>query len=202
MRFVVAMVGVAAVVVGTGGCASRSMSNTQRTAIEQLLLSGAVDRSVEKVELPEVSGKTVFVDTANLKAYDVEYIRVALRARMAELGGRLVDSAEGADYVAEVSSGGLGTEFKTGLVGIPAIPVPQAPVPLPEVPLYKTVEQTGIFKLLVFVHSQGKFVAAGRYYGKYDRDESFVLFWRFQRHDDIRSGWERADAEDVIGKEG
>ena len=27
-----------------------------------------------------------------------------------------------------------------------------------------------------------------------DRDESFILWYRFQRSDDIRQGWERADA--------
>jgi len=43
------------------------------------------------------------------------------------------------------------------------------------------------------VHAKGKFVAANHYYAKADRDESFVLWWRFQREDHVREGWERAD---------
>jgi len=50
------------------GCASRHVTNTPRSAIEQLLLSGAVDRALEKFSLPELSGKKLFVDFTNLKA--------------------------------------------------------------------------------------------------------------------------------------
>ena len=39
------------------GCTSRTVSNTPRTAIEQLLLSGAVDRALAKFDVPELSGK-------------------------------------------------------------------------------------------------------------------------------------------------
>ncbi len=175
------------------GCASRHVTNTPRSAIEQLLLSGAVDRALEKFSLPELSGKKLFVDFTNLKAYDAEYIKVATRARMAELGAVLVDKAEQADLVAEVCSGGLGIEYKNSVVGMPALPVPNSPLPLPAVPLHRKTEQTGIVKLLIFVHAKGRFVAASHYYAKADRDESFILWWRFQSTDDVREGWERAD---------
>lgn len=183
----------AAIVCCAFGCSSRLVTNTPRSAIEQLLLSGAVDRALEKLELPELAGKTVFVDFANLKAYDAEYIKVATRARLARIGATLLEKPEEADFVVEVASGGLGIEFKKAMVGLPAIPVPNSPMPMPEAPLYRTTEQTGIFKLLIFVHSKGRFVAACHYYAKYDRDESFILWWRFQRKDDIREGWERSD---------
>jgi len=175
------------------GCGARTVSNTPRTAVEQLLLSGAVDRALEKLDLPELSGRKVYLDFDNLKAYDVEYIKVAARARFAELGATLAAKADEADYVAEMASGGLGIEYKTSMVGLPAIPIPQAPVPMPELSASRNVEQTGILKLLIFVHAKGKFVAANHYYAKCDRDEGFILWWRYQRHDDIREGWEKAD---------
>ncbi|NIA21094.1 MAG: hypothetical protein GWP05_03775 [Anaerolineaceae bacterium] len=177
------------------GCTSRLVSNTPRTAIEQLLLSGAVDKVMERIDLPQLSGKTVYLDFSNLQAYDVHYIRAAARARFAEMGCRLVDAAEGADFVAEISSGGLGTEYKKSLIGLPSLPVPNSPTPTPELALYRSVEQTGIVKLLIFVHSDGKFVAANYYYAKYDRSEGFLLFWRYQGKDEIREGWERADLD-------
>ena len=177
----------------TAGCASRKFSTTSRSAIEQLLLSGAVDRLLEKLDMPMLRGTKLFVDFANLEGTDVMYVKVALRARLAHQGATLVGAADKADYVMEVASGALATEHKSGLIGLPSIPVPQAGMPTPEVPFYKAVEQTAIVKLLIFVHKGGQFVAADQYYAKSDRDESFLLWYRFQRKDDVREGWERAD---------
>jgi len=175
------------------GCSSRTISTTPRTAIEQMLLSGAVDLALQKVDLAELHDRTVYLDFTNLKAYDAEYIQVATRARFARLGAVLAPKAEGAEYVAEVASGGLGMEHKTAMIGLPAVPIPQAPIPMPELAAYRNVEQTGILKLLIFVHKQGRFVAADQYYAKCDRDEGFLLWWRFQRRDQVREGWEQAD---------
>lgn len=175
------------------GCLTRSYSNTPRTALEQLLISGAVDEALAKFHVPELAGKKVHVDFTNLEAYDAAYIKVATRAKFAREGATLVEEAEGCDYVAEVASGGLGTEFKEGSVGIPAIPMPGSPVAFPELPLYKNIEQTALMKLLIFVHAKGEFVASAQYYAKCDRDESFILFFRFESKDDVREGWERAD---------
>ena len=177
------------------GCVSRVVSNTPRTALEQMLLTGAVDRALEKLELPEVRDKKVCLDFSSLKGYDADYVRVAVRARFARLGARLVEAREKADYVAEVASGSLGTEFKTTLVGLPSFPMPQTQLTSPEVPLYRSAEQTGMFKLLIFVHADGRFVAADQYYARADRDETFLLFWRLHRKDDVREGWERAELE-------
>lgn len=177
------------------GCSSRTLSTTSRTAIEQLLLSSAVDRAMERFELPMLRGRRVFVDFTNLKGTDAEYVKVAMRARIAQQGATLVDSGEKADLTVEVASGALALEHKTGMIGLPSLPVPQSSVPAPEMPLYKSIEQTAIMKLLVFVHQKGKFIAADQYYAKSDRDESFLLWWRFQRTDDVREGWERADVE-------
>ncbi len=176
------------------GCSSRQFSTTPRTAIEQMLISGAVDKAMEKVHMPMLDGRKVFVDFSQLKAYDVEYVKVAVRATLARQGAVLVESADAAELTAEVASGALALEYKSGLVGLPSLPVPKADIPLPEMPIYKTIEQTGIMKLLIFVHEGGRFVAADTYYAKVDRDESFFLWWKHHRTDDIRTGWEQADA--------
>jgi hypothetical protein len=177
------------------GCSSRLLTHTPRSAIEQLLLSRCVDKALEKLRLPELDGRKAYVDFTNLKAYDQEYIKVATRARVAQLGATLVDKADEADYIVEVGSGGLGIESKHSVVGMPAFPVPNSPVPTPEAPAWRSTEQTGIVKLLVFVHAKGKFVSVNQYCAKADRDESFVLWWRRQRTDEVREGWERADLE-------
>ena len=175
------------------GCSSRTFSTTSRTAIEQMLLSTAVDRAMERFDMPMLRGAAVFLDFTNLKCTDAEYVRVALRARVAQQGATLAADAGAADIIVEVASGAMAMEYKSALVGLPALPVPQSPVPFPEVSLFKTIEQTAIFKLLLFVHKDGQFLALDQYHAKADRDESFVLWYRFQHQDDIREGWERAD---------
>ena len=177
------------------GCSTRRTSTTARTAIEEMLISTAVDKAMLKLNLAIPKGSKVLIDFSNFKATDAEYLKVALRAKVARDGMTLVDDAKDADYVMEVASGALAMEDKSSLIGMPALPVPQSPVPSPEVPLFKTIEQTAIVKLLVFVQQKGKFVACDRYYAKADRDESFLMWYRFQREDDVRKGWERADTE-------
>lgn len=176
-----------------GGCTSRLVTNTPRSALEQLLLTGAVDKALAKFEARAVNGKKVFLDFSNLQAYDAGYIKTAARARFSQLGATLVEKAEDAEMIAEVACGASGTEFKSSMVGLPALPVPNSPIPLPESAVYKRTEQTGILKLLIFLHSKGTFVAAYYCYAKADRTEGFIFWSRFQQIDDVREGWERAD---------
>jgi len=163
--------------------------------MEQLLLSTAVDKALKKLDLPMLKDQKVYLDFKNLKGTDVEYLQVALRAKVAQDGSFLVDDAKDADYVMEVASGALAMEDRSNLVGMPSLPIPQSPVPTPEMPLFKSIEQTAILKMLIFVHQNGKFVACDQYFARGDRDESFLLWYRFQRRDDVKEGWERAKAD-------
>jgi len=176
-------------------CATRTVSTTPRTAIEQMLLSTAVDAALEKFELPHVTGRKVYVDLTNLTGYDAQYMKVAVRARFAEIGATLTDTPDQAEFIAEIASGCLGTEYKSFIIGIPSIPIPGSPAPMPEISLFRKVEQTGIMKFLIFVHAEGRFVALDQYHARADRDESFLLWHRSQQKDDIRESWEKADAK-------
>ena len=141
-----------------GGCTSRTVSNTPRTAIEQLLLSTSVDKALEKLKLPEITEKNVYLNFADLQAYDVEYVKSAFKAAIAKQCSAIVEKPEDADYIIQVSSGGLGNEYKDTLFGIPGLPVPGSPATLPELALWKRVEQDGIAKFLVTVYSNGKLI--------------------------------------------
>ncbi len=183
------------IVIHLAGCSTRTVSNTPRTAIEQMLLSTAVDTALKKFELPQVKGKKVYIDLTNLTGEGSEYMKVAVRARFSEIGATLTGTPDQAEFTAEVASGCLGTEFKSFIVGIPSIPVPGSPAPLPEVSLFRKVEQTGIMKFLIFVHAKGQFVTLDQYYARADRDESFFLWHRSQQKDSIRESWEEANAK-------
>ncbi len=175
------------------GCTSRTISNTPRTAIEQLLLSAAVDKAVLKFQMPELEGKKVCLDFTHLQSYDSEYVKSAVLNRIAQNGAVIIEKSEEADFIIQVSSGGVGNEYKETLVGIPAIPVPGSPMSMPELALWKKVEQDGMAKFLIAVYRRGEIVHSNHYYGKAERDESFFLWKRTQPKDDIRKEWEKAD---------
>lgn len=182
------------------GCTSRTVSNSPRTAIEQLLLSTAVDKAFDKIRFPELSDKKVYLDFSKLQSYDPEYVKSAFKGYVAQSGATIIEEkTDEADYIVEISCGALGNEYKDTLVGIPALPVPGSPVSFPELALWKSVEQDGIAKFLILVCSNGKVVSKRHYYGKAERDETFFLWMRSQPKDDIRKAWEKADS--VIKKQ-
>jgi len=175
------------------GCTTRTVSSTPRTAIEQLLLSTAVDLAFDKISLPKLADKKVYLDFSNLQSYDSEYVKSAFKTYVASTGAAIVEKPEQADYIIQISCGALGNEYKDTLLGIPALPVPGSPMALPELALWKHVEQDGIAKFLITVYSNGQAISKKYYYGKAERDESFFLWMRSQPKDDIRKAWEKAE---------
>ena len=175
MRFIIPWI---LVLFTLSGCTSRMISHTSRTAIEQLLLSTAVDKALSKLQLIDFANNKIYLDFSNLQAYDSEYIKSAIRAKVAESCTAILEKPEDADLVFEISSGGFGNEYKDTLFGIPALPVPGSPMSLPELALWKTVEQDGIIKLLITVYQDKKVISSNHYYGKAERDERFLLWMR------------------------
>lgn len=97
-------------------------------ATEQLLLSDAVDSSVEQIDFSPLAGRRVFLDRDNvpnvrstagggLVAW--EYIISAIRERMVMAGCLLTADRESAEIIAEVRVGAMGTDGHSFVVGIP-----------------------------------------------------------------------------------
>jgi hypothetical protein len=107
-----------------GGCATHRESHTARTGIEQLLVSSAVDQSLDQVDLRPLKDKHVFLQTKYLDCVDKNYVVVSLHHRLTHTGGILVDKPEEADVILEVASGGVGTDSQAIFVGLPEIPLP------------------------------------------------------------------------------
>lgn len=132
------------------GCTSSMHTHPPRTSIEQLLLSTAVDNALKGVEITEVEGEKVYVDTGMLESYDVEYVRASVRALLNENGALLQADRESADLIVEARSGALGMDVSGSLVGIPSIPIliPGAgTTEFPEVALYSSFKQDSVSKL-------------------------------------------------------
>lgn len=129
-----------------GGCASTKTSNTPRTGIEQLLISNAVDESLNSIDFQPFYGKKVYVDEKYMDCIDKNYIVSSIRHRALRSGARLTTKAEDADIVLEPRSGGVGTDSSESFVGIPEITLPGM-LTLPEVRLATKSNQTGVAKI-------------------------------------------------------
>lgn len=132
--------------VATTGCTNTSTSNTARTAKEQMLLSNAVDQSLDKVDFTPLYGQKVFVDDKYLECVDKSYVVGSLRHRVMRAGGALAAAADNADVIMEVRSGGVGTDSTEMYLGVPSLPLP-AGMQTPEIRLSERKSQYGYSKL-------------------------------------------------------
>lgn len=138
------------VVLSLFGCATNKQSDTSRTGIEQLLISSAVDRSLDKVDLSPIRGAKVFVQEKYLDCVDKNYVIVSMHQRLLANQCTLVEKPEEADVVMEIGSGAVGTDRQEMFVGIPEIPLaPPSPIAIPKLTLYNRARSIGTAKLLV-----------------------------------------------------
>ena len=141
------------VAVTCAGCASTRLTDTSRSGMEQLLVSKAIDSSLDKIDFESLSGAAVLVDEKYLESTDKKYVVGSVRQRAFEAGCRLVDKPDDADVVLEIYSGAVGTDRSEGFIGTPSINVPgPLPVQLPEIKLISQTTQYGTAKLGVVAY--------------------------------------------------
>lgn len=134
----------------SSGCTTMKESHTARTGIEQLLISTATDRALDKVDLRPIAHAKVFLETKYLDCVDKNYIIVAMHQRLLGQGCTLVEKAEDADVLLEVASGGVGTDGNELFVGIPEIPLPPpSPIAIPKMPLVQRNRRIGTAKIAI-----------------------------------------------------
>jgi hypothetical protein len=132
------------------GCASIKQSDTSRTGIEQLLISSADDRALDKCDLHPIAGAKVFVDTQYLDCVDKNYILVALHQRLLANHCTLVTKAEDSDVTLEVGSGGVGTDHNDLFFGFPGIALPSpATVAIPKIAIVERDKSMGTAKIVL-----------------------------------------------------
>lgn len=143
------------------GCGTTRMSDSARTATEQLLISNAVDRAINDMDFQALSGKDVYFDATFLRGVvDEGYIVSSLRQRLLSSGCILKPTREQATYVVEARAGAVGTNRHDVLLGVPSTNLPNLtgtvgmPSAIPEIPFAKSTEQKGVAKLAVFAYNQ------------------------------------------------
>jgi hypothetical protein len=172
MRSAIPILCVTAACLSLSACAfSREPSRTPRTAIEQLLLSQAIDRSVRHLLLPIAPKQSVAISMAGFPhdrsllqtafptvsqsqttpaaqlstirhlASDLPVMEGKIEARLGELGLFVRDSET--DYRARVTVEALGTEQGQSFFGMPPVQSVLLPFALPELTLFKAQLQRG-----------------------------------------------------------
>jgi hypothetical protein len=147
------------VVASLAGCGSTRTSNTMRTATEQMLVSDAIDRTVDSIDFTPLAGQSVYFDDDKLKdVVDEGYLVSSLRQHMLASGCILKAKRDEATFVVEPRAGAVGTDNHDLLFGVPAIQMPQVPVAsampaaIPEIPFAKRRDQRGVAKVAVFAY--------------------------------------------------
>jgi hypothetical protein len=137
----------------TIGCATIKQSDTSRTGIEQLLISSADDRALDKYDLRPIAGAKVFVDPQYLDCVDKNYILVALHERLLANHCTLVAKQEDSDVVMEVGSGGVGTDRNDLMFGFPGMALPPpATLAIPKIALVERDKSMGTAKIVLVAY--------------------------------------------------
>jgi len=143
------------------GCGTTKWSDTNRTGTEQLLISNAIDRVINKIDFSPMRGKKSFLDTSAIaQTTDRDYLAMTIRQHLAAEGAILAASKEEADYIVEVRAGAVGTDRDDLLVGIPAMTLPTLPsnqysaTVIPEIPFIKQTRQRGVAKVALFAYNK------------------------------------------------
>lgn len=171
------------------GCASSRETSPQRTATEQILLSRAVDRAVERLTIALPPGTSVYLDPSRFEAYDRGYAVSAIRDRFLASGARMVDTRDAAEVVVEIRSGALSTDENEALVGIPsfALPIPLAgDLETPELALLKQSSRRGIAKIGFTAHWTSNGALA-------DRSEPVIGISGYDDWKFLGLGWHEGD---------
>jgi hypothetical protein len=169
------------------GCAPIKQLPTpdQATAIEQFLITQAIELSLNKKDVTPVPlppGETITLDTTHLTA-EKRFFIGALGQWLGEQGLLLMSETKQANYRIQILAQALGTEQSLSFFGIPAIQSVVIPFALPEIALYKNQSQSGFtrFRLDIFENITGKFIRstpwleATTYYNEY----TIFMFFSF-----------------------
>jgi hypothetical protein len=141
------------------GCGSVKQTGTARTGTEQLLLTNAWDRAIQKVDFRPLTGVPIYLDTANVNAVDQGYVISSIRHALLSQGALLKQKPEQAQYIVEARVGAYGTDAYNLLIGVPQTTVPQTVTgmpsgTIPEISLAKKVDQLAVAKLSIFAYDR------------------------------------------------
>jgi Family of unknown function (DUF6655) len=191
-------------VTSAGGCATVRVTDPPRSATEQFLMSQAVSRALEQLNVDALRDRKVWLETGYFTGAEQVTVNGEIRQRMftspeqafaaAELrerlllgGARIVPDRKLAEVIVEMRGAGIGIDRLENLIGIPASvlggPVTSdvtgnVPLVTPEIALYKNTRQRGFASVsfVAYRADTGEYLtSSGPYIGRTIRDD----FWLF-----------------------
>jgi hypothetical protein len=147
-------------VVLTAGCGTTRVTDTTRTATEQLLISHSIDNTVSRLDFSILSGKRVYLDPQYLDGVtDKGYLISSLHQQLLACGCLLQEERKKATYVVEPRAGSVGTDRNDMLIGVPqmSIPAVMPGIPgamIPEIALAKKSNRRAVAKIAVFAYNR------------------------------------------------
>ncbi len=171
------------------GCATQRVTNPERTATEQFLLSEAVTEAVAPLSFDMLHGRRVYVEDRYFGAPEKAFVLGELRAKLLLSGVQVAPDVGAAEIILEVRSPGVGIDRYDSLIGIPAIGatagttsaatgVPTAGILTPEVAIVKEIKQVsfaGIAYVAYWADTGEVVASSGPSVGRAWRDDWWIL---------------------------
>lgn len=159
------------------------------TAVEQFLMTQAVDRSLHgenTMPIPLGYGDTVRLDTSGLTV-EQRFFTGAIAGWLGERGLKVIPDSDDAKYRIHVLVQALGTEQSVSLFGLPPIESVLLPFALPEIAVFKGQYQSGYtrFRLDIFETATGKFIRSTPWFqgSTYFNEYTLLFFFDFHSTD-------------------
>jgi len=177
------------VLIALTGCATQRVTNSERTATEQFLLSKAVTEAVEPLSFDVLHGRKVYIDDRFFGAPEKVLVLGELRARLLLSGVQVAPDAKEAEIILELRSEGIGIDRYDSIIGIPSFGAPSAAtsaatsVPMvgivtPELAIVKETKQISFASIAYVAYwaGTGEVVASsGPSLGRAWRDDWWIL---------------------------
>lgn len=184
--------------IGFTGCAvEQEFSRTPRTAVEQVLLTHAIERALSNLTLQLPEGATLQLEATSLDSdrmlvrmsgaelgstrrpeIETAYIRDATAAVLGQRGYRL--PPQGGTYLVRVMVESVGTMQGLSFFGLPPVQSVVIPFALPELTLYKQQRQSGYARLRLDTYDNrtGEFLgSSATLVGRTYFDQYTILFY-------------------------
>ena len=176
------------VLLALAGCATERVTNPEKTATEQFLLSKAVSEAVDPLSFDVLHGRRVYIDDRFFGASEKPLALGELRAKLLLSGVQVAPDAKEAEIILEVRSAGIGIDRYDSIIGIPSIGAPSGStsavsVPVigfvtPELAIVKEIKQISYASIayVAYWSNTGEVVASsGPSLGSAWRDDWWVL---------------------------
>lgn len=145
----------------TGCTTSGRLTDTPRTATEQLILDQSLAQTVAHARINIPAGRTVAIETYGLSpdtVPDKAFVQAGITRWLGRQGLR-IPGDKNEQYLLRVMIHAFGTNSNDFFFGIPPIQASLFPISLPELAFYKSSTQSGFTRFTIDIYER----ATGRY---------------------------------------